>query len=362
MSILNKSLSRISGNLLHIAKYSVNISNSTNPFVFKTNFTPEEQQKVLSILNSSNLEQLASFSVSQSRIKNLESWRTKKGPFRSLNEVLEVDGLGEKVLEKICENIINYNTDETTIKKNNGINKRLKQLVSPPIPPNVVNKIQSTVGIHLGPMGISWAKLSRVQNELNNWNSLDFSTLPKKMLPTETFGLAIRVLQKLPPGDIYILEATPSMSPQATAQVSAITTYNQQLELTSMLIALLNTSIRHNTSLQNTETLPIENIVYHLRTRIPARLFRTLVGNERVSALTKVTELVQNDGKLNHFSLPCTPVNVKEQLKNAFLSQTPASKELLGQALMLVVSFMDLCVYKNPISLVAIASGKNNNK
>lgn len=70
----------------------------------------------------------------------METWKNKKGPFRSLNDVLEVDGLGEKVLEKICENIINDNVnDQTLIKKNNVINKRIKQLVSPPLPTNLIN-------------------------------------------------------------------------------------------------------------------------------------------------------------------------------------------------------------------------------
>ncbi|KAJ8915858.1 hypothetical protein NQ315_004672 [Exocentrus adspersus] len=348
------------------AKYSsVNVTHSASGFVFKSNFTIEEQEKVLSVLNRASPEQLASFRVPKNRIKNLQMWKIKKGPFKSLSDVLEVDGLGEKILERMCERIISTANSDSNIKKNNVVNKRLKQLVTPT--PSSNTKIESSVGIHLGPMGISWAKLCRDQNEVTDWNCEGFGNLPKKMLPTETFDLAIRITNKLPAGDIYVLETNPSISPQASTQASTVTSYNQQLELTSMLIALINTSIQHNPLLQKTvssinRATSIQNVVYHLKSRIPARLFKTLVGTEKVSAITTVMELVQNDGKSKSFSLPCTPITLTEQLRNAFLSQSPADKELLSQALMLVVSFMDLCIYKNPVSLVAITPGKNNKK
>lgn len=41
------------------AKYSVNISDSTTAIIFKSNFTTEEQEKVLNILNGPNLDRLA---------------------------------------------------------------------------------------------------------------------------------------------------------------------------------------------------------------------------------------------------------------------------------------------------------------
>lgn len=40
------------------------------------------------------------YNVSQIRIKNLLNWKDKHGSFKTLNDVLEVDGLGVKVLEK----------------------------------------------------------------------------------------------------------------------------------------------------------------------------------------------------------------------------------------------------------------------
>lgn len=78
--------------------------------------------------------------MSQVKIKNLQSYKNKNGPFRSLNEVLEVDGLGIKLLEKLCEKIIN--NDNTTIspKKTVNGNRKLKQLIVPSLPTDLVRK------------------------------------------------------------------------------------------------------------------------------------------------------------------------------------------------------------------------------
>lgn len=76
------------------------------------------------------------FNISQSRIKNLNSWKTKKGPFRSLSDILEVEGLSIKILEKLCVNIIgNTNTHETSesMEATSRAIKTRKQFISPTI-------------------------------------------------------------------------------------------------------------------------------------------------------------------------------------------------------------------------------------
>lgn len=85
------------------------------------------------------------------------------------------------------------------------------------------------------------------------------------------------------------------------------------------------------------------------------RLFRTLVGTERVAALDIVTQLIENTS-----TAPCTPVQVDSQIRGNYMSQSPADKELLGQALMLIISFMDLCIYKNSSSIAALTPNRKN--
>lgn len=338
--------------ILQIVKHSYSISTieGHQEFVFKCNFTEEEKAKVLKTLNQSNPDQLSKFNVSQNRIKNLELWKTKKGPFKSLNEVLEVEGLGEKVLEKICENIISENITSKIYK--NLTSKKIRNILSPSFDTIPIKEVKEAVGIYLGPTGISWAKLSCNDNKLLNWNYESFTELPKKLLPFETFDLAVKIVNKLPDCNLYIFETIPNISPQG--QTQSVPSYIHQIELNSMLLTLLN--VRNNLKEDcNTISSKLPNKVYYLRSKIPARLFQTLVGNERVSSRKIISELLESNSET--FSLPCTPITVEHQLINIYDSQSPASQELLGQALLLIVAFMDLCVYKNEKCINIIMSG-----
>lgn len=96
---------------------------------FKPRFTDEEEAKILSIINQENTDQLLKFDMTRGRVKNLEMWRIKNGPFHSLSEILEVEGLGEKVLERLCNSIILNKTNDNNLKTTQG---NRKQLVTPP--------------------------------------------------------------------------------------------------------------------------------------------------------------------------------------------------------------------------------------
>lgn len=81
------------------------------------------------------------YNVSQSKAKKIQSWKSKMGPFKTLNEILEVDGFSEKMLHKICKNIVLDDVlDENFIKCTKNKPKKLpKQLVIPVFDPNCVS-------------------------------------------------------------------------------------------------------------------------------------------------------------------------------------------------------------------------------
>lgn len=74
------------------------------------------------------------------------------------------------------------------------------------------------------------------------------------------------------------------------------------------------------------------------------RLYGTLVGNERVSTERTVTmllnELKERSPKNSHAYVP-------EDLQEMFRSQKDLQKDMLGHCLLLSLTFMDLCIYKN---------------
>ncbi|KAK9695126.1 hypothetical protein QE152_g33063 [Popillia japonica] len=79
---------------------------------------------------------------------------------------------------------------------------------------------------------------------------------------------AMRIVHSIPPADVYILESKQSTGPNRNQ--SKATPYTHQLELTSMLIALLNTYHECDLSNKATPENPYPNKVYYLRNRLPA--------------------------------------------------------------------------------------------
>jgi hypothetical protein len=255
------------GKLLHLSSSFANYTE----YSLKPKFNESEQAKILDIINQSNRDELQCLNIAQNKVKSLENYKKKNGPFKSLNELLEVDGLSVKLLEKLCKQIITNGSPEQ-VKQLNNENKKIKQILGPQLPAN--HAISSAVGVHLAPTGISWAKVLQKENQLESWGYKDFVNLPKKMFPTDTFKLATDILYQLPVGDAYIFEGTSSMSLQGQKQPTVVASYTQQLELSSMLLALINTSSRHNIINQNnkkTDSNDVINVVYFLRSKLPAR-------------------------------------------------------------------------------------------
>lgn len=78
-----------------------------------------------------------------------------------------------------------------------------------------------------------------------------------------------------------------------------------------------------------------------------SRLFRTLIGKEKVSSYSAIHSLLSADTKI----LPCTAINIEDTIKQYYYSQSTVHKDLLGQALLIAATFMDLCYYKNENSI-----------
>ncbi|XP_044754022.1 transcription elongation factor, mitochondrial [Coccinella septempunctata] len=314
-------------------------------------FSKEEQAKILQVLNNESEDSFKRLNIPPMQINKLKVWKTKKGPYNSISDVLDIEGIDVKNLIKICQSII-LDKPVSSNRKSNFLRQR--QLTSPILTNDIVESLTSAVGLHLGPAGISWAHVTCPVKKLNHWGSNQFSDIPVKVSSWENFDLAMKVLDEIPPADLYVFES-PGLGLQPQSQLGAVTTYIQQIELTSMLFALLNTSKKHNKRIHN-KTEQIENVVYYMKSKLAARLFKTWVGTEQVSTLTTIQQLFS----YNDFDLPCSAIDIDQNTINMFQNQPSFNKEIMGQSLLLAITFLDLCVYKNEKSLKAMSSQKRN--
>ncbi|PSN30256.1 hypothetical protein C0J52_24071 [Blattella germanica] len=335
--------------------------------LYHSRYNDEQQKQILEILNDCDAEKLSRFDISKHRINNLQQFRHKHGPFCTLEEVLEVNGLGVKVLEKLCDSILKYSTSPNKEVENNeselinkvkslSVNSR-SQIMTPIINPDQRTMLKTAVGIHVGVSAVTWAHMDR-SGELLDWNIYDLEFTSKRLHVTSLFEIARCVCDAIPKGDVYVLEDKTTSIMSTQQQASAISINLQNTQLTAMFVALLNGDLK---SLEN-EPLQYDHRVFFLRSRLPARLFRTLIGTERVSAQTVVLELLSaneistldSNSVLNEHS----PISVSDSLKEAYLNRNSMEKESLCWALLLIMTFMDLAVHENPFCSKNIRNGR----
>ncbi|KAK9711216.1 hypothetical protein QE152_g25617 [Popillia japonica] len=181
---------RISSSITCIRSCSLDLAHENKSFEDK--FSAVEKERILTTLNSSSFDALSRFNITQGRLKNLINWKNKKGPFTALSDVLEVDGLGINILDKLCQSILSNEEIDSSKQKSILVNKSKKNILLPNLSKLEADNLTSAVGLHIESTGISWAKLQRSNNELVNWSYSNFSSLPNKVLPVDTFSLNVQ--------------------------------------------------------------------------------------------------------------------------------------------------------------------------
>ncbi|PNF27856.1 hypothetical protein B7P43_G09216 [Cryptotermes secundus] len=334
-------------------------------------YNSEEQKQILQVLNESSAEEMCRFNVSKYRVNSLQRFRRKHGQFGTLDDVLEVDGLGVKVLERLCDSIlkqISGSEMETPVemaqakKKVTSPKNRRSQMLTPTLQFDQKITVESAVGIHIGVGTLTWAHID-CSGKLLQWDLYNLEFGNRKLHVTSLFQIVQGICERLPKGDVFIMEDNVGFM-QSLQQTPASVSINLQTsQLTAMLVALLN-----NSPLSEEESsFQYEHRVFFLRSQLPARLFGILVGTERVSAQAVVLDILCGTQKnsttepsdRNLTSDVYTPIRVDKNLTEAYLMRTSVEKESLCWGLLLTMAFMDLIMHQNPRSLGAINSRKS---
>ncbi|KAJ9592701.1 hypothetical protein L9F63_015618, partial [Diploptera punctata] len=326
--------------------------------IYQSRYNNKEEDEILQVINNYSSDELSRFDITRSRITNLQRFRRKRGPFSTLSEILEVDGLGVKVLERLCDSILKYSSQEYDIHDESEIVKHLKalnrkskiQVVTPPINHEQLTKMKTAVGVHIGGSAVTWTHMDQSGNVLD-WNIYNLEFESKRPHVTDLFEVAKEISNNIGIGDIYVLEDKGVSSVSPIQQPASIRVNLQNFQLSAILLALLN--VTH----QKEKVEPVmEHAVYFLRSQLPARLFKSIVGSERVSAQSIVLDIISQ----NTESYDCSDVNISDKLKEMYLNRASMEKENLCWSLLLIMTFMDIVVHRNPNSLQILKNVRKN--
>lgn len=281
--------------------------------------------------------------------------------------MLELDGFGEKILQKFCSSIIDSSGKETVPTKGNSspmqdITRKVNQYCNPRLDNLTRSKIKSCLGVHVHAGNISWAKLSINKDQpmtLDTWTDYKFDE--KKLHLADLVILTKQICEKMPIADVYVLEAPiaaqPSLPGKNVVQLSVNIQKSQLIGMTALgLLYKPQETINPPFQMQQ---------VFFVRNFLPARLFRTKIGSERVSVENTVLDILRyhyniEDGTEGYQGGTLSDqVNASNEVRLMFEKANPVQRDLMGQAFLTALTFVRLCVQKCHKSLEKLEKRTN---
>jgi transcription elongation factor, mitochondrial len=308
----------------------------------------------------------SSFAISKSRIKKIEAWKSKHGGFKDLNEMLDLDSFGVKVLEKFCHSIVK--DEKIAAPKSKSIKRVTAQSLSPAMTSSA--GVDSCVSLFVAVNTVAWARFQLAKGQptaVTDWNY--FKLDDKKLTLADLVQMVLLLDKKIPAADVYVFE-TPLVAQQTAPNSPVQININVQK---SQLIATLATILakRGTESMDTSGGLEPQQTVFFLKHYLPSRLFRILVGSERVSNETVVSQLLRTHYNVKDSVEPKNnadlqrELDVPGELRNYYAKLgNPDSgdfnREYMGQALLIGLTFIRLCVLGCSDSLAIIENRKKS--
>jgi transcription elongation factor, mitochondrial len=288
-----------------------------------------------------------------------------------LDEILDLETFGVAVLEKFCDSIVN---EQKKVIATNKAPKVSAQFLSPTMS-NSAKNITSCVSVHITVNTVAWTRLELSENQptaVTNWDMYKIDD--KKLTLADLIQVVLYLDRLIPVADVYIFE-TPLVAQQtAPGSPVQININVQKSQITSMIALVLANRTNHmdiNETDGKDQTISAQQSVFFLKQYLTSRLFRILVGTERVSNQAIVMQLLRTHYNTDD-QLAVLPevncnvqreINVPMELRKKYDElgrgdNREPRREYLGQSLLTGLTFIRLCVIKCAESLSIINSRK----
>ncbi|KAM7418886.1 hypothetical protein PAMA_016150 [Pampus argenteus] len=288
-------------------------------------YTPEQRHAILQLLNTATQVELSGVKLLRGRRSlNIVDYRTKNGPFKTLESVVNVPLLKHKSAVVIFDSILN------PVKKKK-IRIQLAKFIRPEIDRSWLEEANAIVSLTCGTNKIAWAHVDRAMAVLD-WQQLDCPNFLKGtyMAPAYLNDVSA-VVSLLPSADFYIIEKS-SISVQNTA-LFPVMAHMRTVE--AMLFALL----------EPRNCPPDSNVpprVLNMTRTAVGRHFGLMVGEMRTSGAQTVRQLMTESvtQKMPRINFP---PDLLVKYRNSFqMSSRRGGGEELCDALLQAVAFYEL--------------------
>lgn len=271
-------------------------------------------------------------------MKKIFDHRTRKSGFQKLEDCLQLDGFGEKILSKFYDSILGN--------KMKRIERRMASVVTPKLPDEVRSRTECVVALNVGVNSISWTRIgieSESQFQVTDWEYEPIDN--KKYQLLELVQIALQMSRRIPEADVYLMEnpAWGGASMMGNANANKINVNVERSQMVAIFSAML---MNRNQFAELDENL---SNVYFVKQFAAARLFNCYVGNEKISNIAVLMNLMGDDpatGWMDILSdLNIKQLNVPDVVRAKFHEFGRMEKESMGNALLVGLTFIKLGLF-----------------
>ncbi|XP_054287124.1 transcription elongation factor, mitochondrial [Macrosteles quadrilineatus] len=323
-------------------------------------YTAQQQLTIINTLHNCVINNITRTYLNEKRLQSLKPLFEGTPVPTNLEALLNVSGLGPKLLHKICDSILRDSTTDVSEEgkdRSEDSSKQIQKLRLPAglVTPSFISQVgvDSVVSIKLGISTISWARLRVGDGQLDSWDLVDISEWAEKKYDVHSiYDLVMDIRGDIPDGDLYVLENS-NWSNVANVK-KPMKFHIQEAMLTTAICSVFNlidSGKEPNTAMPNR--------VYFLRSYTPFRLFSKVIGSERVSAEDIVLNMIAGEADERF-----RQISFVNGTSDKFLSYNGSMRDSMCQSLLLVVSFAELIMFKNPtgLSMISKPIKKKENK
>ncbi|XP_010772411.1 transcription elongation factor, mitochondrial [Notothenia coriiceps] len=288
-------------------------------------YTSDQKDTILQMLNNASPSELAGVKLLRGRKSvNIVEYRTKNGPFKTLESVVNVPLLKHKSAVTVFNSILN------PVKRGRNVKIQLAKFLRPEVDRSWLEEANAIVSIVCGANKIAWAHVGREMTVLD-WQEVECPHFLKgTYLASAYLNDVSAVLKVLPSADFYIIEKS-SISMQNTA-LYPIMAHMRTVE--AMLFSLLEPR-----NLAQESNIP-PKVLNMMRSAV-GRHFELMVGDSRASGARVVRQLM-SDSMTQEIPRINFPPNLLMKYRNAFQMSSKGEGEELCNALLQAVAFYEL--------------------
>ncbi|KAA0713147.1 Transcription elongation factor, mitochondrial [Triplophysa tibetana] len=287
-------------------------------------YTAEQRSVILQRLNTATEFELAQIKLLRGRkAVNILSYRTRNGPFNSLESVINVPLLKHKSAVVVFNSILK--SDDMKDRRKGKIH--LAKFIRPEVDRALLKEASSIISIVFGTNKIAWAHMDRAKNVLDWQQEECKSFMNGTYMASDYLADISAAISKFPAADFFVVEK-PSISPQNTS-LFPVMAHLRTVE--AMLFALLSPVREPGRS---------PKVLNMMRTAV-GRHFDLMVGDSRASGAETVRNMM-TESVMKQEPRVVFPHNLVVKHRNSFQMSSKNRGEELCDTLLQAVAFFEL--------------------